>query len=372
MRKPINRKFPHRQSLYEQVWNKPLSHLAIDYDVKSWDIQTWCKQLHIPLPDRAYWSRQRHGLPVEQLPLPDFTADQQLLTSIKTKPAETPEPIHFPKETELSFKVPDRLKDPDAITLDAKAGLEVKRHDDYFVNTDDGQFPIRVAKTSVGRVLRILDTLIKCWKRRGYRIELHDRQAFIWLREVRQRVSIWEISKTEQRVRPGERKKMLPTGKLAIRMDWWGGRDWRDGNIPLEDQIQSILDHMERSARQLEREKQTQPKAAHTNVIIEEKKELEPEVQTQPSASQPPVPQASTPALPELTIPPAPITDLQFTPFQSLSADAHLWKQLKIVDEYLNAMYLVHPHTPEFLEWYRNAQALRKSNDPLIKKLTTG
>lgn len=387
MRTTTNGNLPDRQTLYDQVWNKPLSHLAIDYDVKPWDIQNWCKQLHIPLPDRGYWSRQRHGLPTERLPLPEFSEDIKAAAHRPLIPLDTAEPIHFPKENELSFKVPDRLNNPDNITLDAKRGLETKRMDEHFVNTDDGQFPIRVAKSSVGRVLRILDTLVKCWKRRGYRIELHDRQALIWLREVRQRISIWEISENDPKNKHGQRKKMVPTGKLAIKMDWWGGRQWRDGQTPLEDQIHSILDHMERSARQLEREKANTPKTLVTTGVVDDKeveqpvvktlekeipqvKEAKPVAESQlpaPVFSPPPVAQ-TLPAVPAKAIPQSFIT----TPsvFDTLIAEAQQWKGLKVVDEYLTALQLTHPHTPEFVQWLENAKAIRKANDPLIKKLT--
>lgn len=277
------------------------------------------------MPDRGYWSRVRNGHNVQPIPLEGVT-----------------EPVHFVNETELSFKVPDRLNNPDQLTLAAKRGLEIARQDKYFVYTDDGQFPMRVAKNNVSRALRILDTLIKCWRRRGYRIELQDRQAFIWLREVRQRISIWEIAKADPRHKAGERKKMLPTGRLALKMDWWGGRAWRDGAAPLEDQIRNILDHMEQSARQLEREKENVVKVPVTVVNVEE-----------------PIAQPVT------------ITQVaELSPITELIAEAELWKGLKAVDEYLTALELTVPHTPEFLNWLANAKELRKANDPLINRIT--
>ncbi len=334
MRTPASGELPDRQTLYEQVWTKPVSHLATEYDVKYWDVQNWCKQLNIPMPDRGYWTRLRHGHREQRPPLP-----------AGPKSAGIDDGVKFSMEGALSFKVPDRLKDPDPITLAAKAGLEMQRQDRHFVFTEDGQFPIRVAKANVNRALRILDTLVKCWKRRGYRIELHDRQAFIWLREVRQRISMWEIAKADRKTKPGESKKMLPTGKLALRMDWWGGRDWRDGAAPLEDQIQNILDHMEKSARQLEREREQPPAVPATTVTIVAKEAGE--------------------AIPEL------LKDnvSSIGSLEALVAEAKLWKELKVVDDYLTALELSVPHSPSFVEWLDNAKKLRKDNDPLIKRL---
>lgn len=195
-------------------------------------------------------------------------------------------------------------------------------------------FPIRVTPANIGRALRIMDTLIKCWRRRGYRIVLKDRQAFIYLREIRQRVHLYETCKSLPKAHEDERRQLKPTGRLAFRLDWWGGRDWRDGGKPLEDQIKDILDHMELSARQLEREREKPPVKRQPVVSAET-------VRT--NDSQP-----------------------VYSPdFKALLNDAKRWKQLKLVDEYLAALFAARDHTPEFLEWLAWAKQQRQIADPL-------
>ncbi|MGY3214482.1 hypothetical protein [Mucilaginibacter sp. HD30] len=128
-----------------------------------------------------------------------------------------------------------------------------------------------------------------------------------------------------------EVRQLKPTGRLAFRMDWWGGREWKDSKRPLEEQILDILNHMELSARQLERER-AKPDRVIPAMINEE---------------------AETAAAP-------PDGD-----FEQLLADAQRWKQLKVLDEYLAALFASAEHSPEFLSWFQTIRQQRLNADPL-------
>ncbi|SEN06758.1 hypothetical protein SAMN05192574_102350 [Mucilaginibacter gossypiicola] len=118
-------------------------------------------------------------------------------------------------------------------------------------------------------------------------------------------------------------------------MDWWGGRDWRDGNKLLEEQIQAIVDHMEIHARQLERER-ARPPREETRAVLNAESPTEPEMLTNGLAE--------------------------------LLAEAQQWKQLKILDEYLAALFAASKHTPGFLEWFTRVQKERQQAGPLKRR----
>jgi hypothetical protein len=335
-----------REEIYEMVWAKPVSHIAEELGVKASEIRKYCRELIVPLPEQGHWSRIQFGKSVEQTPLPPLPEP-----AVKTPPETIPGqnapdtsatrqvpdelPVFFPGEIELSFRVPDRLIHPDKLILAAEQGLQ-KEHwvDSYMRRTNDDQVRIRVTQSNIGRALRIMDTLIKCWRRRGYRIEVKDGQTLVYLRQVRQKVSLHEICKTLPKKDLNTSRQLEPTGRLAFRMDWWGGRDWRDGREPLEDQLLAILNHMELSARQIESERENdkvkpeQPKAAPAR---------EPE-QTAGSPNQLQQPRRKK------------------KKFKKLLKEAKRWKELQILDEYLAELFSRTEATTEFLEWFKWAK----------------
>lgn len=57
-----------RKKLYEDVWNKPLDQLAMEYDVSDSALARRCKILHIPTPPIDYWQRRAKNLSVPERP----------------------------------------------------------------------------------------------------------------------------------------------------------------------------------------------------------------------------------------------------------------------------------------------------------------
>ncbi|MDB5152291.1 MAG: hypothetical protein JWR54_1042 [Mucilaginibacter sp.] len=208
------------------------------------------------MPEQGHWSRVQFGKEVTKMPLPPAPANEltdEIVIEEKDISRADP-PIMFPGENELSFKVSDRLTNPDPLIVAAENGLKRtpwSKKDMH--STERDQLPIRVSKSNIGRALRIMDTLVKCWKRRGYEITIQNGEAYVHLRKVRDRISLREISKKLPKKGEYDVQELEPTGQLAFRMDWRGRKEWKDGRLPLEDQILAISNHMELSARQLER-----------------------------------------------------------------------------------------------------------------------
>ena len=50
------------QQLYEQVWQQPVSKLALTYGISHVALAKVCRRLKVPLPGRGYWAKPAHRL----------------------------------------------------------------------------------------------------------------------------------------------------------------------------------------------------------------------------------------------------------------------------------------------------------------------
>jgi len=61
-----------RDTLYKEVWEKPVSHVAKGYGISGRMMKKLCEKLQVPVPPNGFWSSYRAGMPVEKTPLPPF------------------------------------------------------------------------------------------------------------------------------------------------------------------------------------------------------------------------------------------------------------------------------------------------------------
>ncbi|SHL96208.1 hypothetical protein [Mucilaginibacter sp. OK098] len=212
------------------------------------------------------------------------------------------------------------------------------------VHTELEQLNIRVSPGNINRALRIMDTLVKCWRRRGYRIEFDGRDTLVCRRKVEQRVRLWEITTKRPKETLHGHQLYDPTGKLAFKMEYYLGREWRDGKQFLEDQILDILNHMEVAGRQLEK-----------GWAEQAEKEAEREL-----AKQRPVVKQVLAEDEETAVRPEKVRKKK-KKFKKLLKEAKCWKELKVLDEYLAELFYKAEHTPEFLEWMAWAKEQRNN-----------
>lgn len=60
-----------RQTFYELVWSKPITHVAKDFALSDVAIHKICRKHGIPTPPLGWWAKKQAGKPVERTPLPD-------------------------------------------------------------------------------------------------------------------------------------------------------------------------------------------------------------------------------------------------------------------------------------------------------------
>ena len=61
-----------RETLYKQVWEKPVSSVAKEYGVSDTAIAKVCRRLNIPLPPRGYWAKVHAGQTPKIPDLPEY------------------------------------------------------------------------------------------------------------------------------------------------------------------------------------------------------------------------------------------------------------------------------------------------------------
>lgn len=106
-----------RQSLYEQVWSKPMTKLARDYGISDVALAKICRKLDVPYPWRGYWRRIETGKAAKQLPLPQNNDPRQQKAFIyRTIRPETSVSEHTAKQIlmeegpESKIEVPSRME----------------------------------------------------------------------------------------------------------------------------------------------------------------------------------------------------------------------------------------------------------------------
>mgnify|MGYP003623571785 FL=1 len=50
-----------RAECYELIWNRPLTHLAKEWDLPYHTLKDICEKYDIPKPDSGYWSKINFG-----------------------------------------------------------------------------------------------------------------------------------------------------------------------------------------------------------------------------------------------------------------------------------------------------------------------
>lgn len=296
-----------RQELYDLVWSKPMSKLALEYNLSDNGLRKICKKHEIPLPLLGHWQKIQYNKEVKVIPLPkDFKGEDSItLNGGETK--ENEGITNFSKllkeitdDTTLSFKVPDKLSNPDKLISEAKENLANKSKEKYGIyrgitTTSNDIINISVAPKNCNRALRIMDKIIKLLKQRGHNVIVKYDTTYVVIREEEIKIRLRERLK---RITIPDAKyswsstDYIPTGILTFKVDEYPEKEFYDNNNQtLEEQIPKILtklelvsdkikrDNEEREIRHQEYKKQREIEEAikkrHANEIENFKKLLE-------------------------------------------------------------------------------------------------
>ena len=296
-----------RQELYDLVWSKPMTKLALEYNLSDNGLRKICKKHEIPLPLLGHWQKIQYNKEVKIIPLPKDFKGEDSITLNKGETKENEGITNFSKllkeitdDTTLSFKVSDKLSNPDKLISEAKENLANKSKEKYgtyrgITTTSNDIINISVAPKNCNRALRIMDKIIKLLKQRGHNVIVKYDTTYVVIREeeikIRLRERLKRITIPDAKYSWGS-TDYIPTGILTFKVDEYPEKEFYDNNKQtLEEQIPKILtklelvsdkikrDNEEREIRHQEYKKQREIEEAikkrHANEIENFKKLLE-------------------------------------------------------------------------------------------------
>jgi hypothetical protein len=229
-----------REELYRQVWQTPMSRLALEYGISGNGLAKICDRLKVPYPKRGYWARKAAGQKVITFRLPP--GDEGTPQSVTITPTPPPpQPQKLPDEVQIkseaaraeatTISVSDRLLRPHPIIARWLAEHDRKKREARLERDPWRKNLLKPTEWSESdrRRHRILDALFKGMERQGARVQEDDRHQLFFevngekiefqIRE-KQKQTRRPLNEDEQRWRtPGDsdwRRELQPTGKLVF------------------------------------------------------------------------------------------------------------------------------------------------------------
>lgn len=80
-----------RETLYEMVWARPISHVAADWGLSGPGLARPLRRLKIPLPSNVYWAKLKAGKTVRRPKLPTLRPGEAEVVIVRSKRRATPQ-----------------------------------------------------------------------------------------------------------------------------------------------------------------------------------------------------------------------------------------------------------------------------------------
>jgi hypothetical protein len=241
-----------REDIYQLVWTMPMTAIAKIYQISDVGFRKICVRMKVPIPKSGYLSKVQAGHRLSRPSLPPAPKGNNTASLAERLPES---PIVIPSELKmlikkvalekLPFKVPDRLANPDPLTLVAKEQLK-KLTDPNFpgmVVTGKDQLNIRVSPANTGRALRFMDTLLKCFYARGFNFLAEGSHNYVEIEGIKLAVAFREkTTRVKVNTKSYLNYKWEPNGKVVFRLEGRQRAEWGDlKKRLLEDQLPQIL-----------------------------------------------------------------------------------------------------------------------------------
>ncbi len=248
-----------REALYDLVWKEPLLTLSKRFNISDVGLRKICNKMNIPLPENGHWQKIKFGKHVErkQLPIDNLVAGSRNfeLRDEENKILISESPIknlcfEIIQSAGDNLVVPGRLNKPHQLITILQKDIASKAPDNYqykgTVSSSGGVLDVRVSLKSLSRMLRFMDTFIKLIEARGHNIEFRNYQTYLNIEGHEFPIKFREKMRKEVIVeRPWNRTVFYPTGVLALISSVCLYREWKDGKLPLEQQMAKIIAELE-------------------------------------------------------------------------------------------------------------------------------
>lgn len=311
-----------REELFELIWQKPLSHLAKEYQISDTGLRKICIRLKIPLPSQGHWARLRLGKSFKKPALPEFhyidkiilkkrTTGDQVVSEKTSKQNQILEEIKKEYKPMISEQEFNGNSHPKFISL--LEDLKVRKGNNYGRFSDmwepsRGEIDVRFSRDIQKKALRFLKKFLYIIDQRGHKISIDwGSTTHLVIGEAKLKISLKERLKiVKEKKSTWDSQKYLPTGILYFQYDHYSKKEWTDEKESLDLQIPKIISYLEAKAQELNR--QILENRERRRIHEEQERKKEQIIERKNS---------------------------EFKNFQSLIEKANRWKQSQVLKEYI-------------------------------------
>ncbi|MBC7934512.1 MAG: hypothetical protein H7Y86_04010 [Rhizobacter sp.] len=140
---------------------------------------------------------------------------------------------------------------PDELIIAAKNSLLASDEDRFnyigMAHTHRDNLKSKLTRKNISRALLFYDTLLKILRKRGFDIQVRYDKTYVTAEDYSDEIVLLEKTKIEiQKDGNYNRTTYRPIGILALRLAY---KEWKDGKMPLEQQLSTIIVYIELAAR---------------------------------------------------------------------------------------------------------------------------
>lgn len=167
-----------REDLYKMVWERPVLVIAKEIGVSDVAVAKACRKAGIPLPSRGHWAVVKSGRTVKTPPLPKPKPDQPdsvWFTVLENPPSKLPK-VEIPNGPLI--EIPTELVKPHRLVAELKAAAKDRKEDKGVIPLNYQKFlRVRTSAAQLDRALILMDTLVKQFEDKGYKVRISEKNA---------------------------------------------------------------------------------------------------------------------------------------------------------------------------------------------------
>lgn len=165
-----------REALYQMVWERPVLVLAKEIGVSDVALAKACRKAGIPLPNRGHWAIIKAGRTIKTPALPASKQGQPetVVFTVMENPPPKPPKIEAPGGPLI--EIPGELINPNRLVAELKAAAKGQKEDKGVIPLNYQKvLRVRTSAAQLERALILMDTLIKQFEERGYKVRLSEK-----------------------------------------------------------------------------------------------------------------------------------------------------------------------------------------------------
>ncbi|MGD0346285.1 MAG: hypothetical protein ABSA85_05980, partial [Terracidiphilus sp.] len=175
----------NRESLYEEVWQSPVSKVAEKYGISDVAIAKVCRKLKIPVPGRGYWARKSAGYSLRRQPLPPFKNAPVLYRAVRTRPPKLPNDPSDPELLQIAAVEAKNLPNPaseHSLIEEARKQFLRAKPDEYGRLESPSSkrcVDIHVSAELLDRALSVMNTLLFALEEEGLEVSVTEKSTSV-------------------------------------------------------------------------------------------------------------------------------------------------------------------------------------------------